>query len=648
MEDDGEISPPLPKGTYNFNFDEFDENTNPFESKKRLDISPTRSCDGNDGSLNPFKSRSNFARSPPRKDNNRNEKVKLESPVDNNFDTNDIQEENSKENVSNNESSIEILDRQSKETTRPSQQKKKTSGPKKSIRKPKVKSNFKPLPNFGLQEGDGDDIQIFSTKASQAAAETEASLKKEVEPIQEIESVKEVEPLEPMKEQEPTEEPPQADQLSNQDSGFDDLPASQMTESFHEFGAGEMAEEANEGFAPASEVLNDDAAWEMMEKMHNADNTKQGRASLLKNFDPLTEDQGAVGSEETEVPSKPTESTDTGFEDEDLLLMNTPPNKTLSGRDQLRQHPAARVLKEQLEGDAAPREARKVDIMFFSPEKGEQKPGDEEVYYDAPDYLPTRTRPNTLIKQNDKTISVKSGDNNKDAAIVQLVQVLKYSQSDWNKLKQDLELDFQARLLNKEREWSRKLADRDKKMANLEEQVSVLRSANEDMRQVVTEFEKTIAQLHVEKEKTTSESQNTYEEVVKERDQALDDLQSVESAFSDLHQRYERTKGVVEGLRKNEEVLKKCVQDYQVKLKEAEDKCAAIRLQAEEKLDIANQEMDKLRKSTTSDVARLEAALRKTDLKVQGLERSLEQKVKENQELTAICDELIAKTETSA
>ena len=53
-----------------------------------------------------------------------------------------------------------------------------------------------------------------------------------------------------------------------------------------------------------------------------------------------------------------------------------------------------------------------------------------------------------------------------------------------------------------------------------------------------------------EKEKTTSESQQGFEDVVKERDQALEDLQSVETAFSDLHQRYERTKGVVEGFKK--------------------------------------------------------------------------------------------------
>lgn len=37
--------------------------------------------------------------------------------------------------------------------------------------------------------------------------------------------------------------------------------------------------------------------------------------------------------------------------------------------------------------------------------------------------------------------------------------------------------------------------------------------------------------------------------------------------------------------------------------------------------------MDKLRKSTSSDMARLEAAMRKADLQVVSLQNSLEQKV---------------------
>lgn len=39
--------------------------------------------------------------------------------------------------------------------------------------------------------------------------------------------------------------------------------------------------------------------------------------------------------------------------------------------------------------------------------------------------------------------------------------------------------------------------------------------------------------------------------------------------------------------------------------------------------------------------------LKKTEMKAASLERSVEQKAKENEELTAICDELIAKVGTS-
>lgn len=65
--------------------------------------------------------------------------------------------------------------------------------------------------------------------------------------------------------------------------------------------------------------------------------------------------------------------------------------------------------------------------------------------------------------------------------------MLKYSQSDVNKIKQELELDFQARLLNKEREWSQKLGARDKVITELNEQNRLYKSTNEDMRLVTAQ-----------------------------------------------------------------------------------------------------------------------------------------------------------------
>ena len=65
MADDEPVSPgspPLPRGTYNINFDELDENTNPFVSHKRLDNSPDR--DKNNSNINPFQTKSKLPSTP--------------------------------------------------------------------------------------------------------------------------------------------------------------------------------------------------------------------------------------------------------------------------------------------------------------------------------------------------------------------------------------------------------------------------------------------------------------------------------------------------------------------------------------------------------------------------------------------------------
>jgi len=256
---------------------------------------------------------------------------------------------------------------------------------------------------------------------------------------------------------------------------------------------------------------------------------------------------------------------------------------------------------------------------------------------------------------NVKKTSASSGmassprDSADRGAVVQVVQdnekgqVLRYSQTDWNKMKQELELNFQTSLLNKERDWSLLLGDRDKKLSTLEEQNKKLKRTNEDMRMVVAEFEKTISQLQSDKEKNRTDSSQSLKSVELERDQALEDLQSVESAFSDLHRRYEKSKTIIEGFKRNEEQLKQCVEDLQDQLKRSDAKLQAIKHQAEEKLDRANEDIDKITRSSKQDLVRLEAAVKKADLRISGLEDSLQRKEKENQELTAICDELIAK-----
>ncbi|XP_067908939.1 uncharacterized protein [Heterodontus francisci] len=191
-----------------------------------------------------------------------------------------------------------------------------------------------------------------------------------------------------------------------------------------------------------------------------------------------------------------------------------------------------------------------------------------------------------------------------------------------------------------------------------------------EMRRIVAEYEKTIAQMiertevqamslserdstgrreqcvrlfYEDDHREKSISHHTVQQLILEKDQALSDLNSVEKSLADLFRRYEKMKEVLEGFRKNEEVLKKCAQEYLARVKKEEQRYHALKIHAEEKLDKANAEIAQVRAKSKSEQAAFQASLRKEQMKVESLERTLEQKNKEVEELTKICDELIAK-----
>lgn len=169
-----------------------------------------------------------------------------------------------------------------------------------------------------------------------------------------------------------------------------------------------------------------------------------------------------------------------------------------------------------------------------------------------------------------------------------------------------------------------------------------------EMRKIVDEYEKTVAQMIAEEEQRKNiGSQKSIQQLTMERDQALADLNSVERSLSDLFRRYENMKTVLEGYKKNEEVLKKCAQDYLARVRQEEQRYQTLKIHAEEKLDKANEEIAQVRAKADAESVALNACLRKEQMKVESLERALEHKNQETEELTKICDELIAKLGTT-
>lgn len=204
-----------------------------------------------------------------------------------------------------------------------------------------------------------------------------------------------------------------------------------------------------------------------------------------------------------------------------------------------------------------------------------------------------------------------------------IVDVLKYSQKD---------LDAVVNMMQQEN-------------LELRNKYEDLNTKYLEMGKIVDGFEKIVYKSMEEAEKQKELAEDKIQKILRERDQLTTDLNSMEKSFSDLFKRFEKQKEVIEGYQKNEDSLKKCVEDYIVKIGKEGQRYQALKAHAEEKLKLANEEIAQVRSKAQAEALALQASLRKAQLQIQSLEKTVEQKTKENDELNRICDELIAKME---
>ncbi|XP_030348554.1 transforming acidic coiled-coil-containing protein 3 isoform X2 [Strigops habroptila] len=213
-------------------------------------------------------------------------------------------------------------------------------------------------------------------------------------------------------------------------------------------------------------------------------------------------------------------------------------------------------------------------------------------------------------------------------AVGAIIDVLKYSQKDMDAAVELVKREVQEKQLEVQ-EWKKKY---DK-----------LHMEYKEMGRIVAEFENTITQIMEDAQKQKESSSKEMQRIVEEKEQAISDLNSMEKSFSELFKRFEKQKEVLEGYRKNEEALKKCAEEYLARIKKEEQRYQALKAHAEEKLLRANEEIAQVRNKAKLETTALQASLRKEQMKNQTLEGNLEQKIKENDELLKLCDDLISK-----
>ncbi|XP_012519137.1 PREDICTED: transforming acidic coiled-coil-containing protein 3 [Propithecus coquereli] len=170
-----------------------------------------------------------------------------------------------------------------------------------------------------------------------------------------------------------------------------------------------------------------------------------------------------------------------------------------------------------------------------------------------------------------------------------------------------------------------------------------LHGKNLELGKIMDRFEALMYQAMEEAEKQKELAKAEIQKVLKEKDQLIADLKSMEKSFSDLFKRFEKQKEVIEGYHKNEESLKRCAEEFLVRIDKEGQRYQALKAHAEEKLKLANEEIAQVRSKAQAEALALQASLRKEQMRVHSLEKTVEQKTKENDELTRICDDLISK-----
>ncbi|KAM3181108.1 hypothetical protein ACTXT7_014994, partial [Hymenolepis weldensis] len=144
----------------------------------------------------------------------------------------------------------------------------------------------------------------------------------------------------------------------------------------------------------------------------------------------------------------------------------------------------------------------------------------------------------------------------------------------------------------------------------------------------IAEYERSLRQLAEEKARAEELAKESVIDIIAERDQAIEEISTIEKAFGDLHRRFEKSKQIIEGFKTNEEALKKTAQEYQDQLKRQEQKYQALKVHAEQQLTEVAEETERAKRANEDEVTRLRAAIRRSELRIHSLESQLQQKAR--------------------
>ncbi|XP_059047958.1 uncharacterized protein LOC131843344 [Achroia grisella] len=252
---------------------------------------------------------------------------------------------------------------------------------------------------------------------------------------------------------------------------------------------------------------------------------------------------------------------------------------------------------------------------------------------------------NSLNDHDTSAVQIGREQNEADLVLTQLRELLAEKEISVYNLRSESK-ELKNRLSNLETHMQTLESECDerlKKINDLTDKLSEKTKINRSMASVVEEYERTIASLIAETEQDKKNHNEERLKLIKERDEQTAHLASMEVSFSDLHSKYEKSKQIILTCKANEDTYKKSIKEFEENLIKMQNNYELLKQHATSKLNHANQELEKMNRAHEAEVLKLNAMIKRKELHITSLEETLTQKTKANEELTAICDELINK-----
>lgn len=235
-----------------------------------------------------------------------------------------------------------------------------------------------------------------------------------------------------------------------------------------------------------------------------------------------------------------------------------------------------------------------------------------------------------------------------------LVEVLKYGDEDMvaavERARNEERVKYEAQMQKMKEDLSRKVASAQKECLasrneikkhigdkqRLESELEQLREAlktNENMQEIV--------HRHYDDLRTK------VKDIEQQRESAIRDFEGLDKSFADLHQRYLRLKQSSDNQQQQEKTLVNQITRLEENCVQTEEKLRQLQADSTQQTNEFNSQHESMKKQHSQDVALTKAKVRKLELQVESLNRALDEKVREKEGLTQLCDELLAQINPS-